>query len=121
MDELLHADSPKSNSSIIKRDKKQKSKDPERRKSIIQAVSDFFFKKESSPSPSNQKDKLSMFRLTSKTKGKVRISCLFFSPQFLHFFFFFLLYQREYILEYLLTNWILKCFSYVNRIRKGQM
>lgn len=89
MDELLHADSPKSNSSIIKRDKKQKSKDPERRKSIIQAVSDFFFKKESSPSPSNQKDKLSMFRLTSKTKGKVRISCLFFSPQFLHFFFFF--------------------------------
>ncbi|XP_026299736.1 F-actin-monooxygenase Mical isoform X4 [Apis mellifera] len=71
MDELLHADSPKSNSSIIKRDKKQKSKDPERRKSIIQAVSDFFFKKESSPSPSNQKDKLSMFRLTSKTKGKL--------------------------------------------------
>ncbi|XP_061937103.1 F-actin-monooxygenase Mical isoform X5 [Apis cerana] len=71
MDELLHADSPKSNSSIIKRDKKQKTKDPERRKSIIQAVSDFFFKKESSPSPSNQKDKLSMFRLTSKTKGKL--------------------------------------------------
>lgn len=79
MDELLHADSPKSNSSIIKRDKKQKTKDPERRKSIIQAVSDFFFKKESSPSPSNQKDKLSMFRLTSKTKGKVRILYFFFS------------------------------------------
>ncbi|XP_017763779.1 PREDICTED: protein-methionine sulfoxide oxidase Mical isoform X1 [Eufriesea mexicana] len=73
MDELLHTDSPKSNSSIaiVKRDKKQKTKDPERRKSIIQAVSDFFFKKESSPSPSNQKDKLSMFRLTSKTKGKL--------------------------------------------------
>lgn len=80
MDELLHADSPKSNSSIIKRDKKQKTKDPERRKSIIQAVSDFFFKKESSPSPSNQKDKLSMFRLTSKTKGKVRILYFLFSP-----------------------------------------
>ncbi|KOX71883.1 Protein-methionine sulfoxide oxidase Mical [Melipona quadrifasciata] len=72
MDELLHSDSPKSNSSVavVKRDKKQKTKDPERRKSIIQAVSDFFFKKESSSSPSNQKDKLSMFRLTSKTKGK---------------------------------------------------
>ncbi|XP_068968116.1 protein-methionine sulfoxide oxidase mical3a isoform X6 [Bombus flavifrons] len=73
MDELLHADFPKSNNSVavVKRDKKQKTKDPERRKSIIQAVSDFFFKKESSPSPSNQKDKLSMFRLTSKTKGKL--------------------------------------------------
>ncbi|XP_043586069.1 F-actin-monooxygenase Mical isoform X4 [Bombus pyrosoma] len=73
MDELLHGDFPKSNNSVavVKRDKKQKTKDPERRKSIIQAVSDFFFKKESSPSPSNQKDKLSMFRLTSKTKGKL--------------------------------------------------
>ncbi|CAK9803584.1 [F-actin]-monooxygenase Mical [Anthophora plagiata] len=73
MDELLHADSPKLNNSVtvVKRDKKQKAKDPERRKSIIQAVSDFFFKKESSPSPSNQKDKLSMFRLTSKSKGKL--------------------------------------------------
>ncbi|XP_050486329.1 F-actin-monooxygenase Mical isoform X7 [Bombus huntii] len=73
MDELLHTDFPKSNNSVavVKRDKKQKTKDPERRKSIIQAVSDFFFKKESSPSPSNQKDKLSMFRLTSKTKGKL--------------------------------------------------
>ncbi|XP_076170359.1 molecule interacting with CasL isoform X5 [Ptiloglossa arizonensis] len=74
MDELLHAScSSKSNNSttVLKRDKKQKPKDPERRKSIIQAVSDFFFKKESSPSPSNQKDKLSMFRLTSKSKGKL--------------------------------------------------
>ncbi|KZC12108.1 Protein-methionine sulfoxide oxidase Mical [Dufourea novaeangliae] len=74
MDQLLHASgSPKSNNSItvVKRDKKQKTKDPERRKSIIQAVSDFFFKKESSPSPSHQKDKLSMFRLTSKSKGKL--------------------------------------------------
>ncbi|CAL1685229.1 unnamed protein product [Lasius platythorax] len=55
------------NSVIIKRDKK-KPKDSERRKSIIQAVSDFFFKKEFSPSP--QKDKLSMFRLNSKSKEK---------------------------------------------------
>ncbi|KAL2728435.1 F-actin-monooxygenase mical2b isoform X1 [Vespula squamosa] len=47
----------------------KKAKDPERRKSIIQAVSDFFFKKETSVSP--QKDKLSMFRLTSKSKGKL--------------------------------------------------
>lgn len=89
MDELLHADFPKSNNSVavVKRDKKQKTKDPERRKSIIQAVSDFFFKKESSPSPSNQKDKLSMFRLTSKTKGKVRISYFFFVLVSLHSFY----------------------------------
>ncbi|XP_026671980.1 F-actin-monooxygenase Mical isoform X2 [Ceratina calcarata] len=73
MDELLNVDPSKSTNSatVVKRDKKQKTKDPERRKSIIQAVSDFFFKKESSPSPSNQKDKLSMFRLTSKSKGKL--------------------------------------------------
>ncbi|XP_029677918.1 F-actin-monooxygenase Mical isoform X4 [Formica exsecta] len=71
MDELLNTaglSCSDNNSAIIKRDKK-KSKDSERRKSIIQAVSDFFFKKESSPSP-NQKDKLSMFRLTSKSRGK---------------------------------------------------
>lgn len=74
MDELLNTaglSCSDNNSAIIKRDKK-KSKDSERRKSIIQAVSDFFFKKESSPSP-NQKDKLSMFRLTSKSRGKVSI------------------------------------------------
>ncbi|KAG7211476.1 hypothetical protein KM043_010753 [Ampulex compressa] len=78
MDELSHVgSSPKSTDpEVVKRDKK-KVKDPERRKSIIQAVSDFFFKKESSPSPS--KDKLSMFRLTSKSKGKLdKIS----SPKF---------------------------------------
>lgn len=75
MDELLNTAGlslSDNNSTAIKRDKK-KQKDSERRKSIIQAVSDFFFKKETSPSP-NQKDKLSMFRLTSKSKGKVSIS-----------------------------------------------
>ncbi|XP_011345174.1 F-actin-monooxygenase Mical isoform X2 [Ooceraea biroi] len=56
------------NSSVAKKDKK-KPKDLERRKSIIQAVSDFFFKKESN-SLSPQKDKISMFRLTSRSKGK---------------------------------------------------
>lgn len=74
MDELLNTAGlslSDNNSAVIKRDKK-KPKDSERRKSIIQAVSDFFFKKETSPSP-NQKDKLSMFRLTSKSKGKVSI------------------------------------------------
>ncbi|XP_076297907.1 molecule interacting with CasL isoform X3 [Lasioglossum baleicum] len=74
MDELLRAsESPKPDNSItvVKRDKKQKAKDPERRKSIIQAVSDFFFKKDSSQSPTNQKDKLSMFRLSTKSKGKL--------------------------------------------------
>jgi len=74
MDELLNTaglSCSDNNSAIIKRDKK-KPKDSERRKSIIQAVSDFFFKKETTPSPT-QKDKLSMFRLTSKSKGKVSI------------------------------------------------
>lgn len=74
MDELLNTaglSCSDNNSAIIKRGKK-KPKDSERRKSIIQAVSDFFFKKETTPSPT-QKDKLSMFRLTSKSKGKVSI------------------------------------------------
>ncbi|XP_014469225.1 PREDICTED: protein-methionine sulfoxide oxidase Mical isoform X2 [Dinoponera quadriceps] len=69
MDELLNIAGSSDNNSITKREK-TKLKDPERRKSIIQAVSDFFFKKESNPLP-NQKDKLSMFRLTSRTKGKL--------------------------------------------------
>ncbi|KAI4497933.1 hypothetical protein M0802_007049 [Mischocyttarus mexicanus] len=71
MDELSkQTNSPNSDNltSGIKGDTK-KAKDPERRKSIIQAVSDFFFKKEPSVSP--QKDKLSMFRLSSKSKGKI--------------------------------------------------
>jgi len=74
MDELLNTAGlslSDNNSMAVKKDKK-KSKDSERRRSIIQAVSDFFFKKETSPSP-NQKDKLLMFRLTSKSKGKVSI------------------------------------------------
>lgn len=74
MDELLNTAglSLSDNNSIANKRDKKKQKDSERRKSIIQAVSDFFFKKETSPSP-NQKDKLSMFRLTSKSKGKVSI------------------------------------------------
>ncbi|KYN10457.1 Protein MICAL-3, partial [Trachymyrmex cornetzi] len=72
MDEMLNTAGfslSDNNSMIIKRDKKPK--DSERRKSIIQAVSDFFFKKETNPSP-NQKDKLSVFRLTSRgSKGKI--------------------------------------------------
>lgn len=70
MDELLNITGSLTwDNSPTKREKK-KLKDTDRRKSIIQAVSDFFFKKESN-SLSNQKDKLSMLRLTSKTKGKV--------------------------------------------------
>ncbi|XP_066592367.1 F-actin-monooxygenase MICAL3 [Prorops nasuta] len=58
-------------SSSVKREKK-KTKDPERRKSIIQAVSDFFFKKDNTASPqTSPKEKLSMFRISSKTKGKL--------------------------------------------------
>lgn len=77
MDELLNTaglslSDNNSQGIATKRDKK-KQKDSERRKSIIQAVSDFFFKKETSPTSPNQKDKLSMFRLTSRSKGKVSI------------------------------------------------
>ncbi|XP_024947547.1 F-actin-monooxygenase Mical isoform X15 [Cephus cinctus] len=74
MDELLQTSGSKMESSTMvpKRDKK-KAKDPERRKSIIQAVSDFFKKKDSSPSPPNQKDKLSRFRLTGKSKEKGKL------------------------------------------------
>lgn len=59
---------------VVKRSKK-KTKDPERRRSIIQAVSDFFKKKETASSPTSPKDKgLGFSRLTTKLKerGKVR-------------------------------------------------
>ncbi|KAK0094795.1 hypothetical protein PV326_009978 [Microctonus aethiopoides] len=52
---------------VVKRDKK-KAKDPERRRSIIQAVSDFFKRKDTSPSPTSHKDKGSVFRLSTPTK-----------------------------------------------------
>lgn len=69
MDELASVDDVK----VVKREKK-KSKDPERRKSIIQAVSDFFKRKDSSLSPTQGKDKLSMFRLTPKSKDKTKVN-----------------------------------------------
>lgn len=77
MDELLDAavGSEKGGADEHKRDKK-KPKDPERRKSIIQAVSDFFKKKDTSLSP-NSKDKLSMFRLTPRSKDKSKVMRFF--------------------------------------------
>ncbi|XP_047356849.1 F-actin-monooxygenase Mical isoform X3 [Vespa velutina] len=71
MDELSKATNTSNSDNVTggMKGETKKAKDPERRKSIIQAVSDFFFKKETSVSP--QKDKLSMFRLTSKSKGKL--------------------------------------------------
>lgn len=71
LDELLA--SPDSPTKERPKEKGKKSKDPERRKSIIQAVSDFF-KKKDSLSPPAKDNKLSMFRFTpkSKEKGKVR-------------------------------------------------
>ncbi|KAL2744346.1 F-actin-monooxygenase mical2b isoform X1 [Vespula maculifrons] len=71
MDELSKATNAPNSDNVTggMKGETKKAKDPERRKSIIQAVSDFFFKKETSVSP--QKDKLSMFRLTSKSKGKL--------------------------------------------------
>jgi len=71
MDELYTADMSILDNPIAKKDKR-KPKDLERRKSIIQAVSDFFFKKETNSSL-HEKEKTSMFRLTSKSKGKVSI------------------------------------------------
>lgn len=84
LDELLAAESPSRDKDVanaggvVKRDKTKKSKDPERRKSIIQAVSDFF-KRKDSLSPPKENNKLSMFRLTpkSKEKGKVRFIIIF--------------------------------------------
>ncbi|XP_043285873.1 F-actin-monooxygenase MICAL3 isoform X2 [Venturia canescens] len=77
MDELNATNSPTKSDNenlVIKRDKKKSPKDPERRKSIIKAVSDFFKKKDNSPSsPNHQKDKGSMFRLTSKNKDKPKL------------------------------------------------
>ncbi|XP_015127191.1 F-actin-monooxygenase Mical isoform X4 [Diachasma alloeum] len=76
MDELAHAKrvevKPESDNVVVRRDKK-KPKDPERRKSIIQAVSDFFKKKETSPSPTSHKDRGSVFRLTSRAKEKAKL------------------------------------------------
>ncbi|XP_023314724.1 F-actin-monooxygenase Mical isoform X3 [Trichogramma pretiosum] len=60
---------------VVKREKK-KSKDPERRKSIIQAVSDFFKKSPPGKDGKEGKDgnhKLSMFRLTPKGKDKSKL------------------------------------------------
>ncbi|KAJ8665000.1 hypothetical protein QAD02_006662 [Eretmocerus hayati] len=54
----------------------KKSKDPERRKSIIQAVSDFFKKKDSPP---KENSRLSVFRLTPKSKDKNKLDKL--NPQ----------------------------------------
>ncbi|XP_032457373.1 F-actin-monooxygenase Mical isoform X4 [Nasonia vitripennis] len=81
LDELLgSSDSPKEE--VQKRDKSKKPKDPERRKSIIQAVSDFFKKKDSlsPPGKDGSNNKLSMFRLTPKSKEKGKLDKL--NPQF---------------------------------------
>ncbi|XP_046409938.1 F-actin-monooxygenase Mical isoform X1 [Neodiprion fabricii] len=74
MDELLQSSEAKcENDAIVSKRDKKKSKDPERRKSIIQAVSDFFKKKETSVSPPNQRDKFSRFRLPSKLRDKGKL------------------------------------------------
>ncbi|XP_074115699.1 molecule interacting with CasL isoform X3 [Cotesia typhae] len=58
---------------VVKRSKK-KTKDPERRRSIIQAVSDFFKKKETASSPTSPKDKgLGFSRLTTKLKERGKL------------------------------------------------
>ena len=70
LDELLA-----SPDEVVKREKK-KSRDPERRKSIIQAVSDFFKKKDSMSPPKDKEsnNKMSMFRLATKSKDKGKVS-----------------------------------------------
>jgi len=72
MDELYTADMSILDNCLIAKKDRRKPKDLERRKSIIQAVSDFFFKKETNSSL-HEKEKISMFRLPSKSKGKVSI------------------------------------------------
>lgn len=69
MDELSNTGDPTTSG----KKEKKKSKDPERRKSIIQAVSDFFKRKDSPTSPTANKEKLSMFRLTPKSKEKLKV------------------------------------------------
>lgn len=55
--------------------KKRRQKDPERRKSIIQAVSEFFHKKKEKEQPASPKEKtdsvFGLFRISPKTKSKV--------------------------------------------------
>ena len=76
MDELVRASKsckPEDEPSVAKREKKKSPKDPERRKSIIKAVSDFFKKKDVTTSPPSQKDKGSMFRINAKSKDKGKV------------------------------------------------
>ncbi|XP_008559595.1 F-actin-monooxygenase Mical isoform X2 [Microplitis demolitor] len=79
MSELVYnkdSDGKISLDTVVKRDKK-KTKDPERRKSIIQAVSDFFKKKDTTSSPTSPKDKTSGFcRLTTRLKERGKIDKL---------------------------------------------
>ncbi|XP_044587418.1 F-actin-monooxygenase Mical isoform X3 [Cotesia glomerata] len=76
MSELAYNKDPEEKLSLdtaIKRSKK-KTKDPERRRSIIQAVSDFFKKKETASSPTSPKDKgLGFSRLTTKLKERGKL------------------------------------------------
>ncbi|CAG5084574.1 Similar to Mical: [F-actin]-monooxygenase Mical (Drosophila melanogaster) [Cotesia congregata] len=76
MSELAYNKDPEEKLSLdtaVKRSKK-KTKDPERRRSIIQAVSDFFKKKETASSPTSPKDKgLGFSRLTTKLKERGKL------------------------------------------------
>lgn len=68
---------------------KRRQKDPERRKSIIQAVSDFFHKKRDKDSPAAVKEKsegmFGRLRISPKSKSKVHTfyECLFHKHKFL--------------------------------------
>jgi hypothetical protein len=74
LDELLGRDEQQRQQLVHKRDKSKRSKEPDRRRSIIQAVSDFFKRKDSLSPPGTVKDnRLSMFRLTPKARDKAKV------------------------------------------------
>lgn len=74
------SDSHLNDSKMFEKRSRARSKDPDRRKSIIQTVSDFFLKKKDSKDVSPAKEKsdgvFGMFRISPKSKSKV---CRFFS------------------------------------------
>lgn len=75
---------------------KRRQKDPERRKSIIQAVSEFFHKKKDKEQPGSPREKndsvFGLFRISPKVKSKVDLSLFDFNLFFLLIFFLFYKY-----------------------------
>lgn len=86
------SDSHLNDSKMFEKRSRARSKDPERRKSIIQTVSDFFHKKKDSKDVSPAKEKsdgvFGIFRISPKSKSKVGRFFRFFGLVFYFYFFF---------------------------------